>query len=157
MKAATVNEIKQELQQVEPKVLVDLCLRLAKYKKDNKELLTYLLFEAHDQASFISEVKKKIDEQFTEINYDNLYYVKKGLRKVLRSTNKHIRHMDSKPGEAELLIYFLRKIKEQRIPIHKNKLLVNLYNNTVKKINSVIDKLHEDLQYDLRKELEDLN
>lgn len=157
MKAASVNEIKKELQELEPKILIDLCMRLAKYKKDNKELLTYLLFEAHDQAGFIEQVKEKIDLQFTEIKHDNLYFVKKGLRKVLRNANKHLKHIGSPAAEAEVLIYYLKKIRSERIPIHKNKLLTNLYNNQLKKVNAVVNKLHEDLQYDFKKELEELN
>ncbi len=156
MKAASINEIKKELQELEPKVLIDLCMRLTKYKKDNKELLTYLLFEAHDQEAFIKQIKEKIDLQFTEIKHDNLYFVKKGLRKVLRNANKHLKHIGSAAAEAEVLIYYCKKIKAEKIPIHKNKLLTNLYNNQLKKINSVIAKLHEDLQYDFKKELENL-
>ena len=49
MKAATVHEIKVELSTLKAAELVDLCLRLTKFKKENKELLTYLLFEGHDE------------------------------------------------------------------------------------------------------------
>ena len=40
MKAATIHEIKQELVTLKPAALSELCLRLAKFKKENKELLT---------------------------------------------------------------------------------------------------------------------
>ena len=33
----------------------------------------------------------------------------------------------------------------------------NLYQNQLKKINAVIEKLHEDLQYDYLKEMEELS
>ena len=46
MKAATLNELRKELQALSSKELVEICLRLAKYKKESKELLTYLIFEA---------------------------------------------------------------------------------------------------------------
>ena len=42
MKAATVKEIKTELENLSPAALLPLTLRLAKFKKENKELLTYL-------------------------------------------------------------------------------------------------------------------
>ena len=58
MKAATIHEIKQELSTVKPVDLVELCLRLGKFKKENKELLTYLLFEAHDEHGYITRCKK---------------------------------------------------------------------------------------------------
>ena len=50
MKASTVSELKEELKHLPPAQLLELCLRLARFKKENKELLTYLLFEAHDTA-----------------------------------------------------------------------------------------------------------
>jgi hypothetical protein len=62
MKAASINEIKQELQSLPPSRLNELCLRLARFKKDNKELLTYLLFEAADETAYIESVKKEIDQ-----------------------------------------------------------------------------------------------
>ena len=36
MKAASLSDLKKELQQIPQKELIDLCLNLAKYKKDNK-------------------------------------------------------------------------------------------------------------------------
>ena len=48
MKAATVHELKEELKHRSAAQLVELCNRLVRFKKENKELLTYLLFEAHD-------------------------------------------------------------------------------------------------------------
>jgi hypothetical protein len=153
MKAASINEIKQELIAIPAVKLLDLCLRLAKYKKENKELLTYLLFDAHDEAAFIESVKMEMNEQFADINQSNLYFVKKSLRKILRTTAKHIRHTGSKQAEVELLLYFCGKIKNSSIPIHKNTALNNLYQFQLKKITKVIATLHEDLQYDYLKEL----
>ena len=56
MKASTVHEIKTELNHLKSDDLVELVLRLSKFKKENKELLTYLLFEAHDEQGFIKSV-----------------------------------------------------------------------------------------------------
>ncbi len=67
-----------QLQELEPRQLVDLCLSLAKYKKDNKEYLGYLLFESHDKNAFVNEIKSEIDFNFSEIDVtNNLYYIKK--------------------------------------------------------------------------------
>ena len=83
MRAATVHEIKQELAGRKPAELVALCLRLSRFKKENKELLTYLLFEAHDEAGYIENVKQEMDAQFEEINISHLYFVKKSLRRIV--------------------------------------------------------------------------
>ncbi len=79
MKAATIHELKQELNTLPQKELVELCQRLGKFKKENKELLTYLLYEANDEDGYIKGIKKEIDEQFAEINLSHLYYAKKSL------------------------------------------------------------------------------
>lgn len=155
MKSATVNELKKELTALEPKELAELCIRLAKFKKENKELLTFLMYEAHDVRSFIVELKKEIETQFADMNRDNLYLTKKSLRKILRITNKYIRYIGTKESAAELLIFYIVQIKKSEIPVHSGAVLSNLYMNQLKKINSTIDALDEDLQHDYRKELEE--
>lgn len=155
MKTASVSELKKELNELPPRQLVELCLTLAKYKKDNKELLDYLLFEAHNKPNFIKEVKKEIDEHFDELKYQqNLYYVKKSLRKLLRIINKYCKYVADKALAAELHIYFCGKLKNSRIPYKKSQLLVNLYEQELKKINTLISSLHEDLQQDYLNDLE---
>jgi hypothetical protein len=117
MKAATINELKQELNVISPAALLEICLRLAKYKKDNKELISYLLFESHDEAAYINSVKNNMDEQFALINKSNLYFAKKSLRKILRTTGKYIRYTGSKQAEVELLLYFCTSLVNSGISI----------------------------------------
>lgn len=157
LKAASISEIKQELTNASQKELLELCLRLVKYKKENKELLTYLLFEAHDLAAYIENIKNEIDEQLIQINHSNLYFVKKSLRKILKTTNRYIKYTASKEAETELLIYFCNKIKTSGIKINKSLALTNLYNNQIKKIRAVVETLHEDLQHDFNKHIEQLH
>ncbi len=157
MKAATLNELKQELTHLSEKQLIELCLRLGRFKKENKELLTYLIFEAHDEQAYIASVKTDIDEQFAAIPKGNsLYLIKKTLRKILRSTAKYIRYTGSKKVEVELLLYYCTVLKESRIPIHKSTTLTNLYEGQQKKIRKALETLHEDLQYDYGRQLEEL-
>ena len=156
MKAATISDLKQELSSIAPAELAGICLRLAKFKKENKELLTYLLFEAADEQAYISNVKNEIAFQFTEVNKSNLYFAKKTIRKILRITNKFIRYSGSKETEVELLLYFCTVLKASGIPIQNNSALTNLYQNQLKKISKTIATLQEDLQYDYNKELDKL-
>lgn len=156
MKAASINEIKQELKNIQANELTELCIRLAKYKKENKELLHFLLFESYDLNGYIDNVKKEVTDQFKEINRTNIYFTKKSLRKILRATNKYIRYTGSKQAEAELVTFFCTTLKTSGIPIHRSTALTNLYKNQLKKINKVVQTLHEDLQYDYLKILEEL-
>jgi hypothetical protein len=154
MKAASQKEIKNELASKTHSQILQICTRLIKYKKENKELLSYLLFEAHDERSFIKGIQADIDFQFDEMNKSNVYFIKKSLRKILRMTNKYIRYSGVKETEIELLIYFCRKIKNSGFPVHKSPVLNNLYQRQIQKIKKTILSLHEDLQYDYSKEIE---
>ncbi|HKB44553.1 MAG TPA: hypothetical protein VKC90_09185 [Chitinophagaceae bacterium] len=156
MKAATIHEIKQELSAVKPAEIIELCLRLARFKKENKELLTYLLFEANDEKEYINSIKKEIDDLFETINLSHLYFAKKTLRKIVRVINKYCRYSSNKQTETDLRIYFCQKLKASGIPFHRNTVISNLFESQLKKINSVLATLHDDLQYDYLRELKPL-
>jgi len=155
MKAATVSEIKKELQHRSPKDLAELCLTLAKFKKENKELLTYLLYEKSNETAYIQSVKNEIDEQFEVINKKNYYFIKKGIRKALRNLKKYIRYSKRKDTEVELLLYFCRKLKDFSPTIKRSKVLLNMYKQQISMIQKTLPKLEEDLQYDYGIELEE--
>jgi gas vesicle protein len=156
MKPATIHDIKQELTNLPPKKVLELCLRLARYKKENKELLTYLLFESTDDHAYVETIKKEIDDEFIELPKTTLYLTKKSLRKLLKSITKYSKHIASKQAEAEMLIYFCAKLKSSGIPIQKSTALTNMYKQQLKKISAVVDTLHEDLHFDYRKQLQAL-
>lgn len=156
MKAASIHELKNELNLVAPAKLLELCVRLAKYKKDNKELLSYLLFDAHDEAAFMEMVKKEMKDEFKSVNKTNLYFAKKSLRKILRAITKYIRYTGSKQVEVELLQFYCVLLKESGIAFRKNVALNNLYQAQLKKIEKLIATMHEDLQYDYLKNLSSL-
>jgi hypothetical protein len=157
MKAVTVKEIGQELLNLTPKELRDLCLRLARFKKENKELLTYLLFESSDEASYVESVKKEIDLQFDQVNKKSYYFIKKGLRRILLNTGKYARYSHNKKTEVDLLIYYCLKLKKFTPSIQRNVALRNLFLRQIATIREKIGSLHEDLQYDYELEVEALN
>jgi hypothetical protein len=153
MKAASLKELKSELKTLSSLQLLDICLHLAKYKKENKELLSYLLFEAADEAGYIKSVKELIAEQFEEINRSNSYLAKKTVRKILRLTSKYIKYSGSLQTEVELLLFFCKKMKQSKIPLYHNTALGNLYQRQVQKAEKALSSMHEDLQYDFKEEL----
>lgn len=153
MNAPSINEIKKELEKKNSKELLAVCLRLAKYKKENKELLGFLLFENDDIPCFIENAKQETNSLFENINRSNTYYVKKSVRKILRNVNKQIRFSSLKQVEAELLIHFCNCIVSFSVPLKQSRQLMNLYENQLIKIENVLSELHPDLQYDLRREI----
>lgn len=157
MKAASVSEIKKELNDRSHKDLMALCLRLAKFKKENKELLTYLLYESEDEMSYIRTVQQEIDTQFDEITSRSYFFIKKSVRKILRNVKKYIRYSGKKQTEVEILMYFCRKLKNMSPSMYRSTVLVNIYQGQIRMIRKAMAKLHEDLQYDYELELEELN
>lgn len=156
MKAASLHEIQKELKTVDPDQLLKLCIRLAKHKKENKELLSYLIFEAYDEKAFIEGVKADMDSLFLEMNKSTTYLAKKSLRKILRLINKFIKFSGDKSTEIELRLYYCFKIRESGIQIERSVMLSNLYNRETDKIKTAVSKLHEDLQFDFQEEIESL-
>lgn len=154
MKAATVHQIKTELQHLDAKTLVKICLRLAKFKKENKELLTYLLFEAADEEGYVALIKEEITDLLKDAKRSSFYLTKKSVRKSLRHLDKYIRYTDVKESEVQLRIHFLLQLKASGINIDRSRILSNLYMGQMKKIEKALDKLHEDLQYDYKNQLE---
>lgn len=157
MKASTISTLKKELNTLPLSDVVDICMKLVKYKKENKELLSYLLFDANNELEYIRSIKAEIDLQFTEINLSHLYFAKKSIRKILKITNKYIRYSGNKQTETELLIHFCSKLKKSGIAIKSSNSLNNLYLNQIRKIHSVIKALHEDLQHDYLEEMAGLH
>jgi hypothetical protein len=154
MKAVTVKELKDELTNYTPKELRDLCLRLARFKKENKELLTYLLFESSDETLYIESIKSEVDEQFEQINKKSPYLIKKSFRKILRTLRKYSRYSLKKETEVELLVYFCKKLKKFTPAIGRNAGLQKLYISQIETIKKKITLLHEDLQFDYGTELD---
>src|SRR5580765_5160841 len=148
MTTASLQEIKKELRTHDEASLQELCMRLAKYKKENKELLNYLLFEAHHEHAYIENVKEEIRELFKTVPSSNIYFIKKSLRKILRFANRQIKYSGIKQTELEVRIFFCAKMKEAKIPRTPGTVLFNLYQQQLKKIESAFAKLPEDIRAD---------
>ncbi|MBL3655088.1 hypothetical protein [Fulvivirga sediminis] len=154
MKAASLVDIKKELREMDSEQMAAMLLRLAKFKKDNKELLTYLIFEAPDEDAYIDLIKEYVDDALDEVNTHSYYYAKKNIRKILRQLNKYIRYSGEKRTELELLLYFCLGVQKRDINIHGGSVLKNMYQSQVKKIKAAYGKLHADLQTDYKQEVE---
>lgn len=156
MNIATLAQIKRELKLMPPERQSEIILRLAKYKKETKELLHYLIYEVEDESSYIEAVKEDIDEAFEQVNGTNLYWAKKTIRKTLRITTKHIRFSGQKQTEVELLIYFCQVLRDSGLPIDESTVLENLYDRQIIKIEKALSYLHEDLQFDYQTDVDEL-
>ncbi|MFT4969211.1 MAG: hypothetical protein ACI9O4_000957 [Chitinophagales bacterium] len=156
MQTATVTEIKKALNQCSQEELVAMCLHLSKFKKETKELLTYLLFEANDERSYINGVKEEVEKMFGALNKSNFYFIKKGVRKILRRVKIYIRYSKKKETELELILHFCESLAEINPSINGNNVLFNIFDRELIRMEKMVSKLHEDLQYDSMREIENI-
>jgi DNA polymerase III gamma/tau subunit len=153
MQAATISLLKKALKDQDQQELIELCLRLAKYKKESKELLSYLLFDAEDPDSYVNAIKLEMDDAFEEINTSSYYFIKKSLRKILRELKKHIRFTLSKKVEVELLMYWCQKVHHMTPQYTGSYALENLYDRQLTLTRKALATLDEDLQFDYEEEI----
>jgi hypothetical protein len=156
MKSESLSNLKKEIENMPSELIAQFCIRMAKYKTENKELLNYLIYQAYDQQSFIEQVKEEVDNQFKALNKTNLYLAKKTIRKALKTTQKFIKFSANKQTEIELLIHFCKKLKATGLSIRQGKVLGNIYQRQLERINIVLATLHEDIQMDYRGDIENL-
>jgi len=156
MDTITLSGLKKELSLLPTKDVVEICMKLARYKKENKELLHYLLHYEHNEHDYIETVKKEITFFFNESTYFTTVLTKKKIRKILNITNKFIKYSKHKQTEVELRIHFCTEIKKTDNLKYADKSLLNLYQRQLLKINKALEKLHEDLQHDYLEEIKSL-
>lgn len=155
MKAEKLSEIKKELNALNREQLVDVCLRLAKYKKENKELLSFLLYEADDPVSYAESVKNTLVEEFHLLKkYD--YHSAKQLRKILRLVAKHAKYTGSIEAEVILLLWFAKNYLLYADLKSHYKPLQNIFIRQMEKLKKLFPKLHEDLQFDYSSEFQEV-
>lgn len=154
MKPASSQQIKEELRSLSQKEVTDLCLRLVRFKKENKELLSYLLFDTADRQSYIDTLKRDIDNAFASLP-SNRYFIKKGLRTMLRDIARYSRYMGEKEPEVELRLHFCQKMKGFGLA-HKHQATMSIYTTQLDKIQGMIPQLHEDPQYDFQRTFNEL-
>lgn len=155
MKPEKLGDIKKELLSRSVQELTEICLRLAKYKKENKELLNYLLYDAAEPLEYASQVKLFLEQEFKNLQ-NHYHYSTKSLRKIIRLINRHAKYTASKQVELELALWFCDNFLLYADLRTSHKPLQGLLTRQFEKISKLIPKLHEDLQFDYKKEFETL-
>jgi hypothetical protein len=155
MKPEKLSDIKKELLAQDVKRLSEICLRIAKYKKENKELLDYLLFRSGDPMDYAESIKSSLEGEFKTLR-THYYYSLKTLRKILRLMNRYVKYTASKQVEIEMLLWYCRNFLMYADIRSSHKPLRALFMRQMEKINKLFPKLHEDLQFDYRAEFEAL-
>jgi hypothetical protein len=144
---AKLPELKRELEGLPQPQLVRLCLRLAKYKVETKELLDYLLWSSEDPIQYAHEFKTDVLLPFDSV-FTGSYVFTKSLRKSLRLIAKYTRFTGSKQGECELLLAFVEAFFHHYQRGFQTAANSKIIFRCLKKAATNINKLHEDIQAD---------
>lgn len=152
MQAANIRELKKGLLKLDQGELLEAVLRLARFKKDNKELLTYLLFLSNDESSYVSLLCDDIDEQFSLTPKTH----RKTLRKMIRNMDKGLRYSGNKDTEIRVRLHFCRALRASKTPFREFPVMNNMYLGQLKKIDKAVATFHRDIQHDWKLQLEEL-
>jgi len=153
MISSSIAQIKKELQTLSPQQLIEVCISVAKFKKENKELVDYLLFKAENEDDFIKEINAEVSILMQEVHYTNIYLAKKSIRKILKTVNKYLHFSKNSTTKVEIMLHFCREMDRHKLNRKSEPTLYNIYQNQLKKIRKEISKMHEDLQFDYEQTL----
>jgi hypothetical protein len=156
LEISSTKEIKQELQHLEKADLIELCLNLVKAKKFNKELVHVMLFEQNNLHDYIQEIKADTALLFDDVHRTNAFYAKKTLRKIVKHCNNYCQFANEPIVYVDVLLHFCDCFKETVPSLFKNPVTENIYKSQFKKALKYIAMLHEEEQYDYKKQLENL-
>jgi hypothetical protein len=157
MESASIHSIRSELKSKSQEEILALCLRMAKFKKENKELLTYLLFESNAEDDFVDKIKAHITLQIEQTRHANSYLRHKSIRKTLRELKKYLRYSGKKETEVELLLEFCQLIKTKIPSFNRDHTLQSLVERQFIMAKKRLASLHEDLQFDFIQQFPDFD
>jgi len=148
-------DLKKELNFLQASELKELCLRLAKHKTENKELLNFLLFYADKKETYVEDVKTLIVDEFDNL-HPSIYLATKQIRKLLRLINKHIKFIAVKHLETEIVLAFCREFISHPIVTLNQKATIGILISQLKRLIRLIPKLEDDHQFDYQTQFDDL-
>lgn len=149
MKTASIHQLKSELHAMEPQQIAEICLKLAKFKKENKEYLDYLVWGSVDSEQYVEDLKSEISDMFQNIQVDrNFYLVKKSIRKIQRFVNRYCKYLIEKELCCELRMFFIESLIQFIQDWNCRAQAQKIVQAELSKIEAFIGKLHEDYQFD---------
>ncbi|WP_073094212.1 hypothetical protein [Cyclobacterium lianum] len=156
MQIPSLSTLKKELQQKESNELIELILHLSKLSKDNKTYLFFKLFDTEDSRLFIDTLKEELEAAFYKANTSNYYLAKKSAQGIRKILNKNLKFTRDPIAKIELISFFCQQMQGFGYLEFRHPVIENLYSLQVGKVEKLVEKLHEDLQYDYRDTLETL-
>lgn len=156
MEIPSLAQLRKELSFLSEKELIDLVSDLAKFSRENKAYLYFKLNEPMQPGLFVETVKEDLEESFQTANLKNYHLAKKSAQGIRRKLYKALKLSKNKADQAELILYFCEKMKTYGYLKFKHPVIQKLYELQIQKAEKLIEKLDEDLQYDLTQKINEL-
>lgn len=150
-----LSDLKKELLELSKPELIQLCLRVAKLKRENKELLAYLIYDVDDPLFYAQKLKPEIKEVFNQ-PFQHAYYLTKSIRKAMRLITKYYRFTSNKQGETELLIYLVEEFHQSWRYEYRYQALGKIIFRCLEKAQSNLKKIEEDFKADFEQPISEL-
>lgn len=150
-----LSDLKKELSDLSKPELVNLCLRFARLKKENKELLSYLIYDADDPLFYAQKLKPEIAVPF-EQPFQHAYYLTKSLRKSLRIVSKYLRFTGNRQGETELLLHLVEQFHATWRYEYRYAALSKVIFRCLEKAEANLEKIAEDYRDDYKEPIRTL-
>jgi hypothetical protein len=156
MKIASLAEIKKELQHLSQKELIEVITDLSKFSTDNKLFLYFKLYGREQPDLFAEMVQEELINDFRNGNQRNAHYAKKSAQAIRRKLNKYLKFTKDKPTQIDLISFFCEMLYEYGYLMYRHPVIENLYLLQVGKVERLIGQMHEDLQFDYRDKIREL-
>jgi len=152
MELISSAEIKKGLKTLPKMVLEKMIMRLARLKKENKELLHFELRLNGDADQYKEEVWEEI-KSYLDTEFSGIRLQMKALKRANRLISKYGRLSQVREGEAELIIRVIKLVISDRRTEIKRNIIQRFLHTQLKKAYSLSRKFHPDLKYDLEAEI----
>ena len=145
---APIKNIKEELQHLSYQELLNFTLHILKYKKENKELAHYLLFEKQDEDGYADKIISLIKVEFSTVNFSRPFFARKGFRRINRLASKYLKYSGEAETSLKVFIFLMNEISAAGKKYRYTNLTDKIVDQYLVKSKKIILTMHEDLQFE---------
>lgn len=156
MQIPSLAEIKKELNYLEEKEVKELLLELVKFSRENKSFLYFQLYSRNNPDFYTKNIKIELELLFDKSKSNHFYTAKKSIQALRRSLNKALKLTKNKADQADVILFFCEKMKENGYCDFVHPVITNVFDTQIKKAIKLISSLHEDLFCDYESRLAEL-
>ena len=152
-----IHELRVKTNDLSVESLHRLLTRLMRFKRENKELVAFELFIRAEPENWFADIREECNVTLNEMNTSHPYFMRKTMRKLIRTLKTYARYAGDPAIEAELLCILLEAFHQKHLHEHTAEKIRKIVTDTQVRLQKMISKLHDDLQYDFIRRLADIS